>query len=53
MGDHYVGKTCITHYFYKGTPLIKPQNTIGYEFHYKLNSINLKVKLLKLKNFYK
>ena len=48
MGDQNVGKTCITHYFYKGTPLIKPQNTIGYEFHYKLNSIknnNIKVRL--------
>ena len=48
MGDHYVGKTCITHYFYKGTPLIKPQNTVGYEFHYKLYSIknkNIKVRL--------
>ena len=48
MGDQNVGKTCITHYFYKGTPLIKPQNTIGYEFHYKLYCIknnNIKVRL--------
>ena len=48
MDDQNVGKTCITHYFYKGTPLIKPQNTIGYEFHYKLYCIknnNIKVRL--------
>ena len=46
MGEVNVGKTCITHYFYKGTPLIKPQNTSGYEFHYKIYSIkNRKIKV--------
>ena len=48
MGDPHVGKTSITHYFYKGKPLINSQNTIGFEFHYKLMSIkkkNVKIRL--------
>ena len=39
MGNTNVGKTSLTHYFYKGAPLVNPNNTIGFEFHYKLLSI--------------
>ena len=48
MGDFNVGKTSITHYFYKGTPLKNVQNTIGFEFHFKLMKIrekNIKIRL--------
>ena len=48
MGDINVGKTSITHYFYKGKPLVKTQNTIGFEFHYKYLTIknkNIKIRL--------
>ena len=40
MGEPGVGKTYITHYFYKGEPCQLPSITIGYEFHYKLLTIN-------------
>ena len=48
MGDVNVGKTSITHYFYKGTPLKDVKNTIGFEFHFKLMKIrekNIKIRL--------
>ena len=48
MGDVNVGKTSITHYFYKGTPLKEVKNTIGFEFHFKLMKIrekNIKIRL--------
>ena len=43
MGDSDVGKTSINHYFYKGKPLIGSQNTVGFEFHYKLMSIKQRI----------
>ena len=50
MGDISVGKTSITHYFYKGTPLknIEVKTTVGFEFHFKLMKIkekNIKIRL--------
>ncbi len=46
MGEGNVGKTCMTHYFYKGVPLRKSISTVGFEFHYKFLSIkNKKIKL--------
>ena len=48
LGETYVGKTCITHYFYKGKTLYNSQPTIGLEFHYKILSIKgkkIKVRL--------
>jgi len=48
MGDMEVGKTSITHYFYKGTPLKYSQATVRFEYHYKLMKFkekNIKIKL--------
>jgi small GTP-binding protein len=48
MGDMNVGKTSITHYFYKGTPLKYSQATVGFEFHYKIMKFkekNIKIRL--------
>lgn len=40
MGEPGVGKTNITHYFYKGKPCEEPEITIGFDFHFKLLTIN-------------
>ena len=40
MGEPAVGKTFITHYFYKGEPCENSSTTIGYEFHFKLLTID-------------
>ena len=47
LGETFVGKTCITHYFYKGETLYKSQPTIGLEFHYKI--LKIKGKKVKVK----
>ena len=47
LGEPGVGKTSITHYFYKGCSLTDSQATIGFEFHFKLMSI--KEKKIKLR----
>lgn len=40
LGESGVGKTYITHYFYKGESCQNSLTTIGFEFHYKLLTIN-------------
>ena len=49
LGEPGVGKTSITHYFYKGCSLKDPHATLGLEFHFKLMSI--KEKNIKLRLF--
>ena len=40
MGDTGVGKTYITHYFYLQKPCEFSATTVGFDFHYKLLTIN-------------
>jgi GTPase SAR1 family protein len=48
MGESFVGKTSITHYFYKGEPCKNPASTLGLEFHFKyllINGKKIKIRL--------
>ena len=47
MGESGVGKTCITHYFYKGKPLKDSLASIGCEYHFKL--LKIKNKIIKIR----
>ena len=48
MGESGVGKTCITHYFYKGKPLENSLASVGCEYHFKLLSIKNKIIKIRL-----
>jgi len=47
MGDSGVGKTCLTHYFYKGIPLKDSLASVGCEYHFKL--LKIKNKIIKIR----